>query len=173
VFRTTLNVLRRREVLLESFSPAERRERSAGERPRVRVSELSQGPAGRAGRVAGPGDHGRRRAEQESLLAAAAKSPEQAAACPRGDKNHRQIAGRLDRDSQRTTTCWNAARPSPPRRLCFHRHMPSQPVCIVVVEVRRIRGVSPRYRTWSTSGVWASGRVCFRHAGHVACRNDR
>ena len=58
VLPASLDVLRRREVLLRVVQPAERRERPAGQGPAVGVPELPQGPPGRAGRLAGPGRDG-------------------------------------------------------------------------------------------------------------------
>jgi hypothetical protein len=81
VFPTTLNVLRRREVLLESFS-----QRSAENARRAKdlLFAYQNSRKARLGGLDGlqdPAIMGRKRAEEESFLAAAAKSPEQAAAC--------------------------------------------------------------------------------------------
>ena len=98
---TALNVLRRREVLLESFS-----QRSAENARRARDLLLTyqNSRKARLGGLAGlqdPAVMDRKRAEEKAFLAAADKKPPLGADCDQGHQDDRQVVGRVGGDPRR------------------------------------------------------------------------
>ena len=160
VLPDALDLLRRREVLLESFS-----ERSAENARRARDLLLAyqNSRKARLGGLAGlqdPAVMDRKRAEQKAFLAAAAQAPCAGRRLRLRHENHRQVAGRLGDDSRRLRSV--GTRPGflqrvvhdRPRRWSGWRKRPPSPTPIGSREYRESNLDSLKQELFSTAPIY-------------------